>query len=252
MYPALIGLTCGTTFVRPLPYDRPSARAHIVRAPYVDALLRAGAAPVLIPAAGDADAIDRILQSLDGLLLPGGDDPAPETFDQEPHPGLGDIDPDRDAAELALLKRVLASDPPLPILAICRGIQILNVAAGGTLIQDIPSQVPGAVQHRQNSLGPVTTHTVNVEPGTRLHGIFGADRLRTNTYHHQAVDRVAQGFTVSARAQDGVIEGMERPGEPFIVGVQCHPESLAAVDPRFQNLFDAFVRAASPDQRNTR
>lgn len=240
--PPLIGLTTSTTFASPSVYDQASSRAHMVRAPYVDAIVRAGGAPILIPSVAQDEVIESVLDSLDGLLLPGGDDPAPETFGQEPVPGLGDIDPDRDASELALIRRIL-NERPLPILAICRGIQILNVAAGGTLIQDIPAQVESPIQHRQRSFGPVATHTVHIEPGTRLHGIFGAGSIRTNTYHHQAVDRVADGFVVSARAEDGIIEGLERPGDPFIVGVQCHPESLAPVDHRFQKLFDDFIKA---------
>jgi len=237
----LIGITCGTTFATPSVYDQASARAHMVRAPYVDALVRAGAAPVLIPALGEAEVVSRLFSALDGLLLPGGDDPSPETFGQEPAPGLGDIDPDRDKAELALCNHALQSE--LPILGICRGIQILNVAAGGTLIQDIPTQAPSPIQHRQRSFGPVATHTIHIEPHTRLHEIFGGGRIRTNTYHHQAIGRVADGFIVSARSEDGIIEGLERKGNPFILGVQCHPESLAPVDPRFQKLFDDFVKA---------
>lgn len=214
----------------------------MVRAPYVDALIRAGATPLLIPATSNPDIVEPILDALDGLLLPGGDDPAPETFGQEPAPDLGDIDPERDTVELALISRIL-TDRTMPVLGICRGIQLLNVAAGGTLIQDIPSEVPGALQHRQKSFAPVATHTIHIESNTRLHHIFGADRIRTNTYHHQAVGTVADGFVVSARSEDGVIEALERPGDPFTVGVQCHPESLAAVDARFQKLFDDFVEA---------
>ena len=132
----------------------------------------------------------------------------------------------------------------MPVLTICRGIQILNVAAGGSLIQDIPSQVPNALQHRQSSTAPVATHTLYLASGTGLREILGADEIRTNTHHHQAVDRVAEGFRVSARAADGIVEGLEKPDARFMVGIQCHPERLAVKYPLFQRLFDAFVAAS--------
>ena len=179
------------------------------------------------------------------LLLSGGSDIAPAYFGQEPHPALGDIDPERDAAEVSLLQRAFDSEDPMPVLAICRGIQVLNVAAGGTLIQDIPSQVPAALQHRQSTSAPVVTHTVYLTPGTRLCGILETDEIRTNTHHHQAVDRVADGFRVSARAADGIVEGLEKPDARFIVGVQCHPERLAVKYPPFQRIFDAFIAAST-------
>jgi putative glutamine amidotransferase len=134
----------------------------------------------------------------------------------------------------------------LPLLAICRGIQVLNVAAGGTLYQDISAQIPGALQHP--SLGPrpsaESAHAVEVAEGTRLAAMFGAGCLDVNSAHHQAVKTVGSGLTVAARAPDGVIEGLEAPSRPFCVGVQWHPEAMTGARPEMRGLFKALVAAA--------
>ncbi len=181
-----------------------------------------------------------MLGVLDGLLLNGGVDVDPQWYGQEPKPGLGTVDPDRDALERTLVQKALERNRP--ILAICRGIQALNVFAGGTLYQDIPTEIEEPVNHAQHTLGPLVTHTLAIEPGTKLHALLGCDRLRVNSHHHQAVHHIAPGFVVSARALDDVIEGIEHPGKRFVVGLQCHPEMIWEKYPVFRRLFDAFVQ----------
>jgi putative glutamine amidotransferase len=182
---------------------------------------------------------------LDGLLLPGGVDVAPALYGEDPHPKLGKVEGPLDEAELVLARWALADG--LPLLGVCRGIQTLNVAAGGTLYQDLPSQYPGALRH---SCSPPDyprqhrAHAVHVEPGSRLATILNAHETMVNSRHHQAVKDLAPGFVVSARAPDGVIEGIEGEDERFAVGIQWHPESLAADDPQMLALFQALVRAA--------
>lgn len=219
---------------------------------YCRALSLAGGAPVLIPLELGESAWRSIYARLDGLLLPGGVDVAPALYGEAPHPKLGKVDGSLDEAELVLARWALADG--MPLLGICRGIQVLNVAAGGTLYQDLSSQYPGALRH---ACSPPEfprmhrAHAVQVQPGSRLAEILGAHETAVNSRHHQAVKDVAHGFCVTARAPDGVIEGIEVdgyvPGEDrrFTVGVQWHPESLAEDDPQMLAIFQALVRAAS-------
>jgi putative glutamine amidotransferase len=190
-----------------------------------------------------------IYERLDGLLLPGGVDVDPAIYGQEPHPELGKVDDALDEAELVLTRWAL--EDQLPLLGICRGIQLMNVAAGGTLYQDLRAQFPGAQCHRfvPSQYGrDHRGHLVHIEPGSHLARALGLS-VPVNSRHHQAVKDVAPGFVVTARAPDGVIEGLElegleHPGAPFAVGVQWHPENLAAQDAQMLALFQAFVQAA--------
>ena len=186
-----------------------------------------------------------IYQRLDGLLLPGGVDVDPALYGEARHPELGKVNDALDEAELVLTRWALEDD--LPLLGICRGIQVLNVAAGGSLYQDVPAQIPGALQHRFSSSKYPRDHrghAVRIRPDSRLAQVFGAVDLAVNSRHHQAVKDVAPGFVVTAQAPDGVIEGLEKPEARFAVGVQWHPESLAASDPQMLALFQALVQAA--------
>jgi len=221
-------------------------------ASYCRSVARAGGAPALIPLDLSQDAWRSIYQRLDGLLLPGGVDVDPARYGEPPHPKLGKVEASLDEAELLLARWALADG--LPLLGICRGIQTLNVAAGGTLYQDLPSQFPGALRH---TCSPPDyprihrAHAVQVTPGSRLAAILGAHEIRVNSRHHQAVKDRAPGFVITARAPDGVIEGIEAAGyRPdregrFAVGIQWHPESLADDDPQMLALFQALVQAAS-------
>ncbi len=208
---------------------------------YVHRLTAAGAAPVIVPLLPDDEALRAIYERLDGLFLAGGVDVDPAYYGESPHPKLGDVNRDRDRVELTLLRWALEDD--LPILAVCRGIQVLNVAAGGTLYQDIEAQVPHAIQHNYHKIKPrhYRAHEVTVEPESRLAAVIGAGAVGVNSLHHQAVKDVAPGFCATAWAEDGVIEGIEGLNGHFAVGVQWHPEALAEQDRAMQALFDRFV-----------
>ncbi len=217
--------------------------SFVVSQSYIRCLEAAGAAPLIIPLLRDEGALWAIYATLDGLLLAGGGDVDPRLYGEEPHPKLGDVDPERDRVELSLLRWAFADD--LPVLAICRGIQMLNVAAGGTLYQDIAIQCPWAMRHDYYRSRPrdYRAHEVSIEPETRLFHLLGTPRVAVNSMHHQAVKDPAPGFRVSVRAEDGLIEGIESLEHRFVVGVQWHPEVLAHQDPVMQWLFDGFVEA---------
>lgn len=208
---------------------------------YFRAIWRAGGLPVMLPVAAGEEEASQVLERLDGLLLSGGEDLDPLLYGELPLPATGRIDPDRDAAELAYAR--VAVDRDMPVLGICRGHQVLAVAFGGALWQDIPSQVEGAIKHRQEAPAGYPTHPVTIAPGTRLAALLGAER-RVNSRHHQAVKRVPDGWVASAHAPDGVIEAMEHPGRRFVLSVQWHPENFEGRSYNFAPLFAAFVDAA--------
>jgi putative glutamine amidotransferase len=199
---------------------------------YLRAIEAAGGMPVVLAPLGDpAPYLDR----LDGLCLSGGPDLDPNAYGaSERHPELGPTEPDLDAFELELARA--ADERGLPLLAVCRGAQALNVARGGTLHQHLPG-------HRQTEPATATTHSVHVEPGTRLAGLVGTDVLRVNSFHHQAVKRLGRGLRAVAHAADGTVEAIETRGPRFVVGVQWHAEGLVA-QPRHCVLFDALVEAS--------
>ena len=209
---------------------------------YSQAILHAGGAPVIIPAAQDKKSLERILAALQGLILSGGPDINPRRYGEEPLAGLGEVDEALDQMEL--LAAGMAIERDLPLLGICRGIQVLNVALGGTLYQDIPSQVPAGICHTPHADKAVNTHTVQVEPGSMLNRILGEPEIWVNSQHHQALKAVARGLAVTARARDGIVEAVELPGRGFVAGVQWHPEGTWREDPFSQKLFGAFVNAA--------
>lgn len=192
----------------------------------------------------EPEAAGELLDLCDALLLTGGNDIAPLHYGTEPHRHLGSIDVPRDRFELPLAR--LALERGLPILGICRGVQTLNVAAGGTLRQDLRSDPEATVQHSMASSGGTTVHhTIAITPGSLLHRLVGQESLAINSYHHQAVERVADGFTAVATAADGVIEAIEASdGRPFI-GVQWHPEVLPGDPPATRALFAWLVEAAA-------
>jgi len=213
------------------------------RPAYLAAVERGGGVPMLIHLTDDAEVLDALYRRIDGILFVGGDDIDPVHYGAAPHPQLGQIEPLRDIVELALARRAAADG--MPMLGICRGVQLINVALGGTLIQDIPSTMPGAADHRESvwhGAREHLAHTIDVEPNTWLARHVGAGPLAANTLHHQAVDVLAPGLRCAARAPDGVIEAIEGAGPGLIVGVQCHPEHLwGTAEPRWTALFTAFV-----------
>jgi putative glutamine amidotransferase len=191
-----------------------------------------------------------VMEAIDGLLLTGGEDVAPSRYGETPHPTVVDVDEARDAFEIALVAEARRRN--LPILAICRGIQLLNVACGGTLVQDIPSEVPGALEHRW-TVPPHKpydlAHEVWVDKDTLLARLMrerlsDTDACEANSRHHQAVKQVAAGFRVSATAPDGVIEAIEDPTARFCLGVQWHPENFWRTG-EFRPLFEGFLEAAA-------
>lgn len=235
----LIGITCGIL------HDQtwhPPFIGH--RQTYVDAIVRAGGAPVLIPPASDEAALRAVFEHLDGLLLAGGGDVAPSHYGETPHAKLGPVAPLRDDAELAMARWAVAEGKPL--FGVCRGIQVLNVALGGTLYQDIPSQIDGALAHDRSyerKDWSFLAHEIRLAPDSRLCRWLGVERLMVNSLHHQAVRKVAPGLRAVAWSADGVIEAVEGVDERFIVGVQCHPEALQdSADPRWRRVFAAFVQ----------
>jgi putative glutamine amidotransferase len=212
-----------------------------LRDDYVRAVEKAGGLPVVLAPGWPADAAE-LLSKLDGLLLTGGADMDPVLYGQEAHETVTRVIPERDAFEIALCREALRRDQPL--LAICRGHQVLNIATGGTLIQDIPSEVSGAFDHDPDRERWETAHEVRILPRTRLREILGAETIAVNSFHHQAVRDLGEGLVVSAASTvDGVIEGIEAPGRRLAVGVQWHPEAFWDRPPDFQPLFEALVKA---------
>ena len=182
-----------------------------------------------------------LVKTLDGLILSGGVDVDPRLYGQEPTPRCGPLDPVRDRMEMALLREVLGSR--LPILAICRGMQILNVALGGTLVQDIPTRFPGA-DHEQKNGRHSLSHDVRLLPGGTLARIYGgAETLMTNSFHHQAVDRLAEGLLPEALAAEGFPEAYRGAGGQWILGVQWHPEVSFKVEANSRRIIASFLQA---------
>jgi putative glutamine amidotransferase len=215
-----------------------------VNANYVRSVLAAGGLPIIIvPDLSPDEAVD-LFGDCDGLLLTGGEDIDPSHYGAAPHSKLGTIDRRRDANELALVAEARARD--LPVLGICRGIQLCNVAFGGTLFQDLPSQRPGAIDHDPPAARDVRGHAIMVTENSKLAHILGTTELAENSFHHQAIDRLGAGLVATAMAADGVIEGVESadPNE-WIVAVQWHPEELAhEPDAADLKLFAALITAA--------
>lgn len=220
-------------------------RYNIAYEPNIIAIERAGGLPVIIPASVSMETLDAIYQRLDGVLLPGGGDINPRLYGQDPHETLDTVDDVRDAIEIELTRKAIADD--LPIFGICRGIQVMNVALGGTLIQDIPSMVTGATRHtidKATETRGKVLHSVRIEEGSRLAGIIGEPVVAVNSIHHQALGDVAPGAEVTAYSEDGLKEGIELPEKRFALAVQWHPEDMIEDDTRMQELFNAFVEAA--------
>jgi len=209
---------------------------------YSRAIQYSGGAPLLIPIAQNRDTLQTILDRLDGLLLSGGPDIHPRFYGEQPLPGLGEIDEDLDRMELEIAGVAFQRD--LPILAICRGIQVLNVSRGGTLYQDIRSQVQESINHTQPADKGTNTHSISIEAKTFLHRIFKKKEIWVNGKHHQAIKDLAPGLIVSAKASDGIIEAVEHPEKKFVMGVQWHPEGTWRDDPFSKKLFRAFIQAS--------
>jgi putative glutamine amidotransferase len=211
---------------------------------YEESVRRAGGDPRLV--AAGTDTVEDVIRGVAGLLLTGGGDVDPRLYGEAPHPTFDAAEPGRDAFELDLVRRALDAD--IPIFAICRGIQVLNVARGGSLVQDIPDQLPGATTHRVPEPAYAIAHDVWIASNTLLETLMRerleGDECQVNSRHHQAVKTVGEGLVVSATAPDGIVEAVEDPTKRFCLAVQWHPENFYRTG-EFRALFEGFIEAAS-------
>lgn len=210
---------------------------------YANAVWKTGGVPFSLPhLEGMTDDLEEMVKSIDGLLLSGGTDLDPNYFGQEPKFELNEIDPIRDRIEIDLAK--LALEEEIPVLAICRGIQILNVAAGGNLYQDLGKQRENALNHYQDAPRWHPTHEVRIDRGSTLYDVIGKEKIKVNSLHHQNVMDVGRGFEVTARSSDGLIEAIEHRESRFQLGVQWHPEAMVDKDENSFRIFSRFIEVS--------
>lgn len=208
---------------------------------YIQSVVMAGGVPFIIPMVYDENIIKGQLECIDALIISGGHDINPLMYGEEPSQKLGAILPKRDTFDATVVK--LAMEMKIPTIGICRGEQMLNVANGGTLYQDL-SFIEGCyIKHNQGALPSTATHTTSIVEGTKLHAILG-DTVMTNSFHHLAVKDVAPGFKVAALSKDGVVEAIEKEGEQFVIGLQWHPEMMAKDHPIMLKLFEKLIEEA--------
>jgi len=240
--PPLIAVT---TSISPGNEGRPDRAA--LNGAYLRAVERAGGAPLMLAPQFDQRSITALMGASSGLVLTGGGDIFPGLYGQKQGPATSGVSVDRDRVEIEALG--LALERGVPVLAICRGMQLLNVAMGGTLIQDLPSLRPSPINHAQTDGGEAErstpTHDVRTDPSSRLAAILGGVTIRTNSMHHQALDTLGSGLVAVAWSDDGIVEGVEMPGEHWVFGVQWHPEELAGTEAHAERLFDAFLKACT-------
>jgi putative glutamine amidotransferase len=235
--------------------ERTDGRGCFCGLSYTRAIEQAGGVPLILPQSREPGLLEQYLTLCDGFVLSGGGDMtvASGAYGRDLSPAeartLGGLDPERDAMELWLARELVAADRPF--LGICRGIQVLNVALGGSLVQDIPSQVQDALPHsfdRQTTPRNYLAHPVKIDPGSQLAQVMQLDVAQTNSWHHQAIKQVAAGLQVTAVTPDGVIEAVEVPGRRFAIGVQWHPEWLFEEMAEQRRLFEEFVRASGVNE----
>lgn len=215
---------------------------HSIQNTYIQAVIAGGGIPFVIPTGIERD-VQQITKILDGLLISGGGDMNPYEFNEEPLPQLGNVTPERDSMELELVRHMLALDKP--ILGICRGHQVLNVAFGGTLYQDIISQSANPIlQHDQKAKRDHPSHAVHIEKGTMLESVATSEKIMVNSFHHQALKDIPTPLIVSGKASDGIVEAIESTGHRFVIGVQWHPEALMEKDDQVSfRLFSDYMKA---------
>ena len=243
--PPIIGITATLKEDVDVVAERPLGRFVRTDLDYVEGVAGAGGAPVVLPPAGDESAAEALIHSLDGLLLSGGSDLDPGYYGEEPVSELGVTLPERDAFEMALVG--LALRRGMPVFGICRGMQVLNVALGGTLYQDLPSQwEQDPLKHRQDTPKWQPTHEVRVSEGSYIAEVMGRESVKVNSYHHQGIRDLAEGLIVTGRSSDGVIEAVEAEdlSERWLLGVQWHAEAMRGAGPQQESLFEAHVSAA--------
>jgi len=212
-----------------------------MRLEYLEGVMEAGGAPVVFPFTEDEELVAQLTEMCDGIMFTGGHDISPSIYGEEPIPQLEDVSEQRDRLELLVFKK--AMELHKPIFGICRGIQFLNAALGGTLYQDIPTQYDTEIAHHQSEPYPVPTHQVNIVPGSPLAGLLGDGPIMVNSFHHQAVKDLAPGLVPMAWSTDGLLEAFYRPGPEYFWAVQWHPEMLFKNDENSKILFRSFVDA---------
>ncbi len=244
----LIGITSGEVVNKEHPWTPyVFGQSHT----YCEAVVAAGGIPVILPFMEDINDINQLVSTLDGLMLAGGNDVDPALYHQAPS-DANEVSPARDAWEVKLMTE--AEKHNIPILAICRGMQLLNVVRSGSLYQDINKEVRDAQSHSSSDEAKDIehfAHTLHIEKHSKLEGILGDSSIRTNSHHHQAIKLLGNNLVVNARAEDGIIEGVEDPGAEYIVGVQSHPESLfQRVETGWKKLFASHIEAATNYRTN--
>src|SRR6266446_8417411 len=218
----LVGITTSITVDQgPSQTDRQTPERAYVNSAYLHAVQQAGGVPVLLPPQLSKASLERLVRGLDALLLTGGGDVDPATFGEEPHPTLYEVAPARDALETQVT--LIALERKTPLLAICRGIQVLNVALGGSLHQDVATEPGTQIQHSQKEAREQTTHKVTATPRSRLGRVLGAEDLEVNSFHHQVIKSLGRGLVPVAWAPDQLVEGVELDDSQFVLGVQWHP-----------------------------
>ncbi len=217
---------------------------------YAHALEHAGGVPVLIPMVNDPGTLHTLLERLDGILFSGGSDIQPVHYGEEPHPLLGKIDHQLDELELTMARWALQAN--MPTLGVCRGMQLVNIALGGTLYQDVDAQASPTIQHSKRDLPRHTLiHSILIEEGSKMEEVFGTREIRVNSLHHQAVNKPGRGVRISGRAEDGIAELLEVPEKHFVAAAQGHPEEIYMLETVWANLFSAFVDACATRNSST-
>jgi putative glutamine amidotransferase len=232
---------CTVAVTASIRHEGDTSRVRLTAA-YVTALENAGLVPLIVPPLSSDRAAAAVLDSVSGLVLTGGEDVDPARYGEERHEKLHSVNAARDATEASLIEEAKARG--MPVLAICRGIQILNVALGGTLVQDIASQCETDIAHDEDRPRDSRSHEITIEPGSLIARAIGAERVTVNSFHHQSVKRVAEGMRVTARSPDGIIEGLESTDKDWwVMAVQWHPEEMTdSPEPWDRGLFKAFAR----------
>ena len=220
----------------------PGYRRSYVNHDYVRSVTEAGGIPLIIPFNEEDDVVEALMDRVHGLLLSGGHDVYPLLYGEEPCRQIGAVWPERDHFDMLLLKRAEARK--IPVVGICRGLQIINVAHGGTLYQDLSKDPQSFVKHSQNQDPATATHTIEIDPQSRLASLLGRTEWVTNSHHHQTVHEVGQGLLVTARAKDGTVESLQGTGESYLMAYQFHPEMMSIHSKLARNLFVDFVKEA--------
>lgn len=224
-------------------FDGTEKVRHSVSNTYIDAVFAAGGIPAIIPVIYDEEDYDNYLDMLDGIIFTGGLDVSPLCYNENPLKEINLISSRRDKYELGLVKK--AYERKMPILGICRGLQITNVALGGSLYQDINVQVSDSLGHAPRGISnDELYHSIEVKKDTKLYDIFGKEKIFVNSFHHQSIKDLGENLVVSALSEDGIIEAMEATDERFLIGLQFHPEALVKRHPEYLNIFKELVLAA--------